>query len=84
VRVSNQRARSLYQKFDFKVAGQRKRYYADGENALILWRSGLQTEACLAQIEQYQNQSIKQLSAAQNYHFYRDRRFLETQHLAQT
>ncbi len=83
VRASNQPAQALYQKFDFKTAGQRKRYYADGENALILWRSGLQTEACLAQIERYQSQSIKQLSAAQNYHFYRDRCSLKKQNLAQ-
>lgn len=44
VRISNQSAISLYQKYDFKVAGQRKRYYTDtGEDALILWRSGLQS-----------------------------------------
>lgn len=44
VRISNQSAIFLYEKFQFKVAGQRKNYYADtGENALILWRGGLQT-----------------------------------------
>ncbi len=44
VRISNQSAISLYEKFQFKVAGQRKKYYADtGEDALILWRGGLQT-----------------------------------------
>ncbi len=43
VRISNQSAISLYEKFRFKVAGQRKQYYADtGENALILWRGGIQ------------------------------------------
>lgn len=43
VRISNQSAISLYEKFQFKVAGQRKDYYTDtGENALILWRGGLQ------------------------------------------
>lgn len=73
VRLSNQRALSLYQKFDFKEAGQRKRYYADGENARILWRSGLQTEDCLAQIRDYQARSIRRLGEAQGYHFYRDR-----------
>ncbi|MEM8505586.1 MAG: GNAT family N-acetyltransferase [Cyanobacteria bacterium P01_D01_bin.1] len=72
VRLSNQRARSLYQKFDFKEAGERKRYYADGENARILWCSGLQTEDCLAQINYYQSQSIKHLGETQNYRFYRD------------
>ncbi len=44
VRISNQSALDLYQKFGFKVAGQRKAYYEDtGEDALILWRGGLQT-----------------------------------------
>jgi ribosomal-protein-alanine N-acetyltransferase len=44
VRISNQSALCLYQKFGFKVAGRRKAYYEDtGEDALILWRSGLQT-----------------------------------------
>jgi [ribosomal protein S18]-alanine N-acetyltransferase len=44
VRISNQSAISLYEKFQFKVAGQRKNYYTDtGENASILWRGGLQT-----------------------------------------
>jgi [ribosomal protein S18]-alanine N-acetyltransferase len=43
VRVSNSAAISLYQKFGFKTAGKRKRYYTDnGEDALILWLGGLQ------------------------------------------
>lgn len=44
VRISNQSAISLYEKYGFKVAGRRKRYYTDtDEDALILWRSGLQS-----------------------------------------
>jgi [ribosomal protein S18]-alanine N-acetyltransferase len=44
VRISNQSALNLYQKFGFKVAGSRKAYYEDtGEDALILWRGGLQS-----------------------------------------
>lgn len=43
VRVSNQGAISLYQKFGFKTAGKRPRYYQDNhEDALILWISDLQ------------------------------------------
>ena len=43
VRASNHGALSLYQKFGFQEAGRRRRYYADtGEDALILWRGGLQ------------------------------------------
>jgi len=43
VRASNSSALSLYDKFGFKTAGRRRRYYQDtGEDALILWRGGLQ------------------------------------------
>ncbi|MFN6565977.1 ribosomal protein S18-alanine N-acetyltransferase [Dendronalium sp. ChiSLP03b] len=43
VRTSNLAAISLYQKFGFKTAGRRRRYYQDnGEDALILWLSDLQ------------------------------------------
>lgn len=42
VRASNQKAISLYQKFGFKTAGRRRRYYIDnGEDALILWLGNL-------------------------------------------
>lgn len=42
VRVSNQVALSLYQKFGFEIAGRRKKYYQQtGEDALILWRGDL-------------------------------------------
>lgn len=44
VKPSNQAALSLYRKFGFLEAGRRRSYYQDtGEDALILWRSGLQT-----------------------------------------
>ncbi|WP_202895888.1 ribosomal protein S18-alanine N-acetyltransferase [Iningainema tapete] len=43
VRASNQAAIHLYQKFGFKTAGVRRRYYKDnGEDALILWLGNLQ------------------------------------------
>ncbi|MBE9127084.1 MULTISPECIES: ribosomal protein S18-alanine N-acetyltransferase [unclassified Coleofasciculus] len=43
VKPSNQVALSLYRKFGFTEAGRRRRYYKDtGEDALILWRKGLQ------------------------------------------
>jgi [ribosomal protein S18]-alanine N-acetyltransferase len=43
VRASNLVAISLYQKFGFKTAGRRPRYYRDnGEDALILWLGELQ------------------------------------------
>ncbi len=43
VRASNKTALSLYEKFGFKTAGRRRRYYKDnGEDALILWLGNLQ------------------------------------------
>ncbi|MEL6381750.1 MAG: ribosomal protein S18-alanine N-acetyltransferase [Cyanobacteria bacterium J06626_18] len=42
VRQSNQKAQALYNKLGFQIAGERRKYYVDGENALILWRNGLQ------------------------------------------
>lgn len=45
VKPSNQAALSLYHKFGFTLAGRRRRYYKDtGEDALILWRGGLQKQ----------------------------------------
>ncbi|MBD1860449.1 ribosomal protein S18-alanine N-acetyltransferase [Trichocoleus desertorum] len=44
VRASNQPALLLYEKFGFQEAGRRRRYYEEtGEDALILWRGGLQS-----------------------------------------
>ncbi|MGL5065366.1 MAG: ribosomal protein S18-alanine N-acetyltransferase [Microcoleus sp.] len=43
VRDSNLAAVSLYKKFGFKEAGRRKGYYEEtGEDALVMWRSGLE------------------------------------------
>lgn len=61
VRMSNQKALNLYEKFGFKEAGIRKRYYSDGENARILWQSGLQSEAIHGQIKQQQERAIAHL-----------------------
>ena len=36
-RESNLVARKLYEKYGFKLAGVRPRYYMDGENAVIYW-----------------------------------------------
>ena len=69
VRASNQKAHKLYEKFGFKEAGMRKRYYADGEDARILWRSGLQDEITLAQVRQHQKTAIAQLLASHQYSF---------------
>jgi ribosomal-protein-alanine N-acetyltransferase len=40
VRTSNAGAIELYQRFGFRAAGRRRRYYQDtGEDALIMWRT---------------------------------------------
>jgi ribosomal-protein-alanine N-acetyltransferase len=45
VRESNQGAISLYERYGFRAAGRRRRYYQDnGEDAVIMWR----TQATLA------------------------------------
>jgi [ribosomal protein S18]-alanine N-acetyltransferase len=62
VRLSNQTAIALYQKFGFERVGQRRGYYQDtGEDALILWRKGLQRpefQDCLDQWQQQVNQRL--------------------------
>jgi [ribosomal protein S18]-alanine N-acetyltransferase len=40
VRVSNAPAIALYERYDFRSVGTRRRYYSDnGEDALIMWRA---------------------------------------------
>ncbi|MFW6263913.1 MAG: ribosomal protein S18-alanine N-acetyltransferase [Cyanobacteriota bacterium] len=54
VRESNSVALSIYQKFGFKVAGQRRKYYKNPEeDALILWLSGLSRPAFIEQLAQW-------------------------------
>ncbi|HSM83025.1 MAG TPA: GNAT family N-acetyltransferase [Nodosilinea sp.] len=43
VRPSNATALALYESFGFETLGRRQRYYADGEDALILWQNSLKT-----------------------------------------
>ncbi|WP_404785820.1 ribosomal protein S18-alanine N-acetyltransferase [Altericista sp. CCNU0014] len=44
VRASNKAAIALYTKLGFTTAGTRRNYYGDtGEDALVMWRSDLQT-----------------------------------------
>ncbi len=51
VRVSNQAAVRLYERFGFRSAGLRRRYYQDnGEDALIMWRTPATLEGRLDDI----------------------------------
>ena len=46
VRPSNGGAIALYERFGFRTAGTRKRYYSDtGEDAVIMWRTAPTTSA---------------------------------------
>jgi ribosomal-protein-alanine N-acetyltransferase len=64
VRASNVAAISLYQKFGFKTAGRRRRYYKDnGEDALILWLSDLQYPQFQKTLENWHTTVSKQLSS---------------------
>jgi ribosomal-protein-alanine N-acetyltransferase len=46
VRPSNDGAIALYERFGFRSAGTRKRYYSDtGEDAVIMWRTAPTTSA---------------------------------------
>lgn len=63
VRQSNQRAHALYKKFGFQIAGERRRYYSDGENAFILWRSGLQALEFAAMLQDHRATLDKKLSS---------------------
>ncbi|MGD1857765.1 MAG: ribosomal protein S18-alanine N-acetyltransferase [Leptolyngbyaceae cyanobacterium] len=65
VRASNQRALNLYQKFGFKTAGRRKRYYQNDEDALILWCSQLQTSAYTEGLAQLERECINTLNQYQ-------------------
>ena len=57
VNVNNTSAINLYQKFGFKVAGTRPGYYqGTGEDALILWRKGIQSSNFQLNLADWQHQ----------------------------
>ncbi|MBD2105384.1 ribosomal protein S18-alanine N-acetyltransferase [Nodosilinea sp. FACHB-13] len=55
VRPSNSRALALYESFGFETLGRRRRYYADGEDALILWQKSLKTPEFRDQLQQHRS-----------------------------
>ncbi|MBW4486530.1 MAG: ribosomal protein S18-alanine N-acetyltransferase [Trichocoleus desertorum ATA4-8-CV12] len=65
VRASNQPALLLYEKFGFREAGRRRRYYEDtGEDALILWRGRLQSPEFDQALTNWQHQVQARLNQA--------------------
>ncbi|WP_299493614.1 GNAT family N-acetyltransferase [Acaryochloris sp. IP29b_bin.137] len=61
VRVTNHSAVRLYQKLGFQIAGQRPRYYDNGEDALILWQGNLQTPQFQQSLEGWQQETKHRL-----------------------
>lgn len=64
VRQSNQAALGLYTQLGFRVAGQRRNYYSDGEDGLILWCSGIHQPEFQADLQQSQQKMTIALLAA--------------------
>lgn len=52
VRVSNTPAQKLYEKFGFRPVSVRKRYYDDGEDALIMWLEDLNSPSYAELLQQ--------------------------------
>jgi [ribosomal protein S18]-alanine N-acetyltransferase len=72
VRVSNRGAIDLYEKFGFERVGERKKYYQDtGENALILWRKGLQHPDFEETLRRWQTEMSDRLQKS-NWHLQRN------------
>jgi ribosomal-protein-alanine N-acetyltransferase len=64
VKISNQPAIALYQKFEFQIAGKRRQYYQDtGEDALVLWRGGLQSPYFAQQLQAWFTQLQKRFQS---------------------
>lgn len=65
VRASNQAAIALYKKFGFQAVGQRRKYYPDtGEDALILWRKGLQEPSFIQTLQTWEAAMSERLHSA--------------------
>ena len=62
VRVSNDGARTLYEKWGFSVQGTRRRYYSDNnEDALIMWSRALGDDDYLADRQRLRTQLFERL-----------------------
>lgn len=62
VRVSNDSARSLYEKWGFSVQGTRRRYYSDNnEDALIMWSRALGDDDYVAERRRLREQLFARL-----------------------
>ncbi len=62
VRPSNSRALALYESLGFETLGRRRRYYTDGEDALILWQNSLKTADFRNQLHQHSSAAHRRLA----------------------
>ena len=62
VRVSNYPAQKLYQKYGFREAGLRHRYYSDNqEDALIMWTDEINSPAYIQKFQELKAQLMKKI-----------------------
>lgn len=63
VRISNEGAIRLYEKYGFSVHGVRPRYYSDnGEDAYLMWSPSLRDEAYLDRVDELRHTLIERLT----------------------
>jgi ribosomal-protein-alanine N-acetyltransferase len=63
VRATNTRALALYGKFGFEPLGNRRRYYPDGEDALILWQNSLSQPGFRTHLTNLSHQVVTRLQS---------------------
>ncbi len=68
VRVGNVAAQELYRKYGFTVEGRRLRYYADGEDGLIMWSGRLDTAASVAERDVLRRELMQRLARKEQGH----------------
>lgn len=80
VRVSNLAAQGLYSKYGFLPAGHRPKYYSDnGEDALIMWTTPIQSHEYQEKLRALRWQLFSQLRAQTEQHPYQQQKHHQKQ-----